>query len=122
MLRFHFRHKLIDEVKMSKLNKRVGIVLISLIALTVSTISSAGNVSFFVGFAQPAMMQETYAPVEMRPVYYAPREHKQCYIQPPVYVNGILYPAQRICEHRFAPMQTGWAPENSAHYHRHHVT
>lgn len=111
---------------MSKLNKRLGVVLISVIALTTSTMSSAGNVSFFVGFAQPAMMQETYAPVEMRPVYYAPREHKRCYIEPPVYVNGILYPGQRICEHRFTPTQViGWAPENPPEYyryHRHHVT
>jgi hypothetical protein len=107
---------------MSKLNKRLGILLISFTTFTACTMSSASNVSFFVGFSQPPMMQETYAPIEMRPVYYAPREHKQCYIQPPVYVNGILYPGQRICERRLAPPQAVWAPENIAHYHRHHVT
>ncbi len=108
---------------MSKFYIKLGIALSSLVALTASTASLAGGISFFVGFPQP-IAQETYAPVMMRPVYM-PREHKRCYIERPVYINGMLYSGQRICERNLVSTQAVWIPDNGLdyyRYHRHHVS
>ena len=74
------------------------------------------------------MQQETYVPMTVvRPVYMpVPRVHKRCYTERPVYVNGIVYPGNRICEQQLAASPTAWvAPDNGLGYyrvHRHHLT
>lgn len=105
---------------MSILNKNLGFLLIGIMAFSLSNMSHANKVSFYVGFSQPQVVQQPYyAPVAMQPMYVT-HKFKQCYIQNPMYVNGVFYPAQRICEHRYAPI-----PETGADYyqiHRHHVS
>ncbi len=105
---------------MSKFYKKLGIALF---CISAATACSANKISFFVGYPQP-IVQETYAPMVVRQVYM-PREYKRCYIERSVYVNGVIYPGQRICEHRLAPTETVWAPDggiDTYRVHRHHIT
>lgn len=103
--------------------KNYTILTTALTALITSSVCAASNVSFFVGFSQPAMIQ----PTMMRPAYMpVPHIRKRCYVEPPVYMNGIVYPGNRICEQRLVANTTPWvAPENGPGYyriHRHHIT
>lgn len=99
---------------MSRFSKKLGVALLSLAGMTASF---AGGVSFFFGVSQPM-----YAPVVMRSAYI-PQE--RCYTEAPVYMNGMLYPGQRVCEHRMVPAQAAWVSEGGPEYyriHRHHIS